>query len=333
MEIRKYESREEGVALRPYDGLDALEVFLKGNCRLSVKSNEGTDHLEPDAKLVLGSRDLVQLGLTIGFGNIDELNRLVRALVMDIEDVDVMIVARDLPSSTLRESHVLNHFPFREITSEYIVSAAGTDNHSRILRNSATGFQLEVAFVLNKNNPGDNSIRPRTLGALIAISKFILKPYESSDTLQPEPLRKDVRDRLNLPDSTLWYVEATPMLLTAANFRDAVRFYVHENLLSEAQFLAGDAGYLGQALVLDHFVTSLVYEVSRALNLQEVPDEQEILDSQVMVWLSKRAGLELSDALLEKAKTQPEYLLALLNAKQAMTKKILKGFKALNEES
>lgn len=268
-------SRSEGVGLRPFSGLQSLEDYIDANVFLQVQSNVGLDDIPAGAWLELEGNDIYRLGLTLKLKSAEKLRDLVSPIVMDISDVDVIVVAIDRSASILRESIVLANLQLKDLRDEVLISHSGIEGPHRVLSNKFSGFRIEIAFVQNKNIPGNNPTKPRSKGALIAKSYWEVKPVLSGDVIQPEELTDESRESLGLTKNAWIYFEAKPALLTATSFGEAMSFHVDKSLLGQFQLLTAESRVLAEMLLYSNAVTQLIYEVSLNLNLGEAPSADE----------------------------------------------------------
>jgi len=322
--------RQEGIALRPYAGLRKLEEHVENECILAVVTNAGPFALKHAQVLGLAKEDLDAIGVKVAFQNVDKLRDLAAPLVMDLTDIDVFIVAKDRPASPLRQTVVVARIPLQELEHEIILNNPGEHATVPPIHNRDSGFIVEMALVLNKNIQGGFSVRPREKGALIAKAIFEVKPVSEGDSFQPEPLTDEVRERFRIPQSSWMYADFTSALLTAETFGEAARFYVHESILADIQYLQGDEGFLAESLLQTQFVTGLIYAVSAALRDEEAPDESEIVESQVFMLFAKRFPAKATAELLTWLKEEPAAVLASWQSKPELSIPLIKAIKNLN---
>jgi hypothetical protein len=299
-------SRSEGVALRPFSGLEALESFLETQVKLKVASNVGEFLLQHRESLGLAAADIERLGLSVSVENVGALHAVVDPLVMDLDDVSLLVVAIDRKTSVLRENVVLLNMPVRELKSETVLTLAGGESPHRILGNKRSGFRLELALVQNRDVAGENAVRPRKKGALIGLASWEVKPVTDGDSIQPEVLTDNARQALGLSKNTWMYFEAKPDLLASTDFENAASFYVDQNLLEQVQVLTGDALTLAEMLLYSSAVTQLIYEYSFALrDVNSDLDQDEFSESQVFRLLRKKFNSKTDSEIIDLVKDEP----------------------------
>jgi hypothetical protein len=324
-------SRSEGVALRPFAGLEVLETFINENVLLEVASNAGKFDVAHRGWLGLTPHDIERLGLTINVQNADSLRKLVDPIVMDLKDVTVFVVAIDRKASVLRENFVLGQFDLSSISNQIQISTAGGDEPHRILSNKRSGFRIEFALVQNKDIPGDNAIRPRKKGALIAKAAWEVKPVSDGDAFQPDELTDEIRENFGLSSDSWVYFDAKPEILTATSFVDAAAFYVDKDLLDQIQLLTGESQTLAEMLVYSSAITHLVYEFSFALRADDATvDPEELSESQMFRLFRKKFKNRTDAEILDLVKDEPGRVVTEFLANQSDYKNLLSALKELN---
>ncbi|MEO0027156.1 MAG: hypothetical protein RL716_487 [Actinomycetota bacterium] len=322
-------SRSEGVALRPFTGVDKIEHKLKHDLTLEIQSNSGANSLSPDEWLFLTKGDISKLGLRLAIVDPDELLRVVDPLVMDLADVEVLVVAYDRPGSPLRETEVIARLPIGDLGESIVLNAPGSVPHSRILNNKQSGFKIEFALVQSRDVEGENSIRPRTRGALISKAVFEVKPVLSGESFQPEPLTESERERLGLGPDVLMYVDPQTTLLSAESFRESARFFVHESILANIQFMTGDVSLLAQSYLLDCFISGFVYSVSNAIASSEDFDSNSFIESSTFRLIANKNKSLSNEALINELTEAPHRIVANWQSDKVTSKAQLLMFKNL----
>lgn len=327
-------SRSEGVALRPFSGLEALESFIDTQVKLQISSNVGEFYLKHREWLGLDGTDIHRLGLTIVVENLGGLHAVVDPLVMDLDDVSVVVVAIDRRASVLRENHVVLQVPLKALLVETVINLAGNEPVHRILGNKRSGFRLEFALVQNRDVPGENAIRPRKKGALIALASWEIKPVTDGDSLQPEELTDEVRDSLGLSKNTWTYFESKPDLLSATDFDSAASFYVDSALLEQIQVLSGDALTVAEMLLYSSAVTQLIYEYSFALRDDTVDlDQDELSESQIFRLLRKKFASKTEGEIVDLVRDEPARAVSEFMANGTDFKNLLGAITSMNGAS
>lgn len=324
-------SRSEGVALRPFAGLEALENFINNHVTLEVISNAGTFDVAHRGWLGLTTHDIERLGMRVRVQSADALRKLVDPLVMELKDVTIFIVAIDRNGSILRENFVVGELNLLDLRDEVQVNAAGSEPVHRILSNKRTGFRLEFALVQNRNIPGENAIRPRKRGALIAKAAWSVKPVSDGDAFQPDELTDDIRTNFGLGKDSWIYFDAKPEILTASTFAEAAALYVDKDLLNQIQLLTGQAQTLAEMLVYSSAITHIVYELSFALKADDAAlDTEELSESQMMRLFRKKLSRLTDLEILDRIKDEPARVVTEFLSNQGDYKNLLDALKELN---
>jgi hypothetical protein len=324
-------SRSEGVALRPFTGLSALEAFLHEQVVLEVTSNVGTDTVPERGSLGLSTHDIEKLGLRIRIQNPAGLRAVVDPVVMDIADVALVLVALDRRGSVLRENHVLAALPLKDVNDSIIISEPGDEAPTRILSNRQSGFRIELALVQMKDIEGDNSIRPRRKGALIALANWEVKPVSDGDMFQPEELTEEVRGNLNLSPNTWTYFDSKPEILSATLFSDAASYYIDKDILDQIQILTGSQRTLAEMLVYSSAITQMIYEFSMALReTAENINQEELSESQIFRILRLKFKTKTDGEIVDLVREEPARAVAEFLANPKDLKKLMTALKEMN---
>lgn len=324
-------SRSEGVALRPFTGLAALETFLHDQVVLEVSSNTGSHTVPERGWLGLAPSDIEKLGLKIRIQNPDGLRAAVDPVVMDLADVGLVLVAMDRKGSVLRENQVLASTPLNEVKEFLSISEPGADAPTRILANRHSGFRIELALVQMRDVEGENSIRPRRKGALIALAHWEVKPVSDGDMFQPEELTEEVRGNLNLSASTWMYFDSKPEILSATMFSDAASYYIDKDILDQIQILTGSQKTLAEMLVYSPAITQMIYEFSLSLReTAENIDQEELGESQIFRILRVKFKTKNDAEIADLVREEPARAVAEFLANPRDLKNLMEALKEMN---
>jgi hypothetical protein len=324
-------SRSEGVALRPFTGLAAVETFFHEQVVLEVSSNTGSHTVPERGWLGLAPSDIEKLGLKIRIQNPDALKAAVDPVVMDLADVGLVLVAMDRKGSVLRENKVLASIPLIELEEFISISEPGADAPTRILANRHSGFRIELALVQMRDVDGENSIRPRRMGALIALAHWEVKPVSDGDMFQPEELTEEIRENLNLSASTWMYFDSKPEILSATLFSDAASYYIDKDILDQIQILTGSQKTLAEMLVYSPAITQMIYEFS--LSLREIGaniDQEELGESQIFRILRVKFKTKNDAEIVDLVREEPARAVAEFLANPRDLKKLMEALKEMN---
>lgn len=328
--------RTEGIALRPFTGLKALDEALTTTVGLVFTTNSGATRLAPGEILSLGADEFDKLGLTLHLTDLEELKRAIDPLVMrDWRDVALFVEAKDRPSSTLKESVVIFSEKIANAPSEIPLNNPGATSPWRPLKNRHTGFEIRVLLVLTEGSEVENPLRPRVKGSILSEVTFVIKPVLGLDVIQPKPLDAQLKSALNLSPETWVYLNPSPDFLEAASFHDALDFYVDKDVLAEIQLLQPGDAEIVQLMLYSNLISGLVTEICRRLNDDGFEElNQDERTSQVIRLVRSKFPDTLSlDLLLDRIKTAPSQVVAEILANPEHSKGLLTRLRTLNGES
>lgn len=329
--MKTLSSRSEGVALRPFTGLAALEAFLHDQVALEVTSNTGNDVVPERGWLGLSPSDIEKLGLKIRIQNPEGLRAVVDPVVMDLADVSLVLVALDRKGSVLRESQVLASIPMNDVMDSISISEPGAEAPTRILANRRTGFRIELALVQMRDVEGENSVRPRRKGALIALAHWEVKPVSNADMFQPEELTEEVRGNLNLSPGTWIYFDSKPEILSATLFSDAASYYIDKDILDQIQILTGSQKTMAEMLVYVPAITQMIYEFSLALReTAENIDQEELEQSQIFRILKIKFKPKTAAEIVDLVREEPARAVAEVLANPKDLRNLMAALKEMN---
>jgi hypothetical protein len=332
--VRTYwEARSEGIALRPYAGLEPLENHLHSQVFLSVRYNEGTQNVGNKKTLELSPKDLVNIGLSISLGSIEQLVTLVNPLVMSPEDVDVLVVAMDRPTGVLKDQVLVYREPLLKCIPEIMIAESGAEKIGRMFGNARAGFKIELAFVHNKDIEGDFSIRPRRKGALLAKAVFEVRPVAIGDSLQPTELTPKVREDNGLGPDVWMFFDPKPGLLDSDSFDDALAFYVDKRVLESAKVVPQPTKTIIEAALLSNAMNSFVHCISNALKEEHLPDMADLQSSQVMRYLAGQFPKISFEDLLNDVREQPQVVAAKMTGNPKIAKKLFSQLETIGDST
>jgi hypothetical protein len=285
-------SRNEGVSLRPFQGSKALESQMRHSIFLNVETASGVFTLEGNHSLTIAPAEMRVAGLFLEIRERPKLESAALQMVMDLEDVDVLIVAIDGPKSPKMSSEVLYRGSLSGLTGIHKLNDKGTVSASEILSNSSGAYSIEVALVHNKEIPSQSGTKPRKNGALLSKQKFDLKPFGVDDMPNPKPMNAELKNTFGLTPKSWIYFKATGALLTAESFEDAFDFYVDKELLDALQVANPEAKTALESLLLTSLLQSLAYEAKEQYSDIASSDERaQVRESAVYRLFASRLKL------------------------------------------
>jgi hypothetical protein len=174
----------------------------------------------------------------------------------------------------------------------------------------------------------------------LSLAVFSVKYFPASISFQPEALTDAERSRLGISKHVITYFEPQAGILTAQRAEESVRYFVHEDVLANVQFLTGETGSLAQSIFLKEFISGIVYATSMALksleetdpaDKEQVPDSDEISESAVMALFKNTFKSIPYLELVEMLKASPEKLVARWSDNPAASKRELLTFQNLTK--
>lgn len=263
-------SRNEGVTLRPFVGLEKLEDYLDNDLKLVFSSNAGTKELTSLAKGLVPPKYISTLGLALRLPSSEagNIQKLVKGIVGDENLASWAIRVSDRSSGVLRESEILTQGLVSELKSELSVNAIGEVNPCSILQNQFTGFKIEFVLFLNTDTKSD-SVSPSRKGTILSAATFEIIPVTDFDAIQPLELTDAVRESYFLPRQAWFFVAFEGDLLETEAFEDSLSFYVEPSVLSSIKKLPDQFKVVGEAVLAATLISQIVFEVSDQLQQQE----------------------------------------------------------------
>jgi hypothetical protein len=300
-------TRVEGVALRPFTGLDALEAFAESQITLEITANSGRFSLLHGDTCTIPANDFASSGISVQIKDPDQLRKLVDPLVMkDWSDVALFIETADRPSSILKEKAVVFKDLLPHCPAEITLSQPGLGPDERILQNKFTGYRISVVLVLATSAEKENPLKPRRKGSILARVEFTVRPGLAGDSIQPKPMDEAKKKQLGIPASAWVFFDPKPAFLESEAFEDALDFYVDKEMLDEIQLLPASESKMSQILLYSSLVSALVAETSRVLNEEEDSAlTAEQLAGQVLQLIKSKFPNRDIELLLDDLRTSP----------------------------
>ena len=335
MAVVNSRSREQGPALRPYKGLEGFEELIENAVVLRSTSFE-------QAEMVVGERysitpsQLLQSGylLKIDLEGID-LKRVAKEASIALDDVDVLVFARDAGASPISETILVKRFPLAELDSE--VSLIKREQQKpRPMLNKFDGFDLQVFLILNKNID-QQPLRPYQNGTILASGSIGLQVSAPVGDLQPTKMTGQVRSDEELNGSSWIYLKSDDDYVDASSLASVLTVYVDEEILKLTSFLPKDVRRLAEYLFTIPALTQVVYEASLELTTSDYDASQfQESGNAILNFLYQKVRLldnDLSrDQFVNDLKSEPARIAAAVTASGDIRKKIANSMKKLMGE-
>ena len=259
-------SREEGAELRPFTGLEVFEDLLAGSHLIASTLYGEVEIIAGGSGQLNGlSVDKVGYRLKLQIGS-SEMANLCHSFGLKVEQIDLVVIARDQKSSTLHEAEILKVLNGSSLSSEVIL-VARDEPRSRLMTNRYTGFEFEAFLILNAD-VSPRPLKPRRKGTILAQTKFAINILDKKSGLKPYPLTAQVREDNELPSGVwLWVEEQSESLLEAVSLKDAFTIYVDEEILNLMSRLSGPARSFALQTIIAPAFAQIVRSISAELSL------------------------------------------------------------------
>lgn len=268
--VKMARSRNEGVQLRPYLGLDAIdEIFA--NFAVVISHERGEFPALFGGQIKVPNKLLGGLGYRIASGpSIKELGKAVTAAGIPTEKVDLIVFARDPGSSPLKETIVLKRSALNEIEEEHSLISRGDQKH-RVMLNKHDGFDLEFQLVLNEALPF-KALRPRLKGTILSRATVAVHTTDVSSGLQPNKLTNAIRQENDLSkDSWIWTNEIDS-LVNSNSLSECLAPYVDDETLRLISLLPEDVRVLAENLFTMPILVQVIMSASKELQQDDLKD-------------------------------------------------------------
>lgn len=261
--------RSEGVALRPFTGLDGLEEILLSNVRLKITTAEKTDTIAPGDAYAFDKEELLRCGLMLEVIDPDRVLKMASPLVQSDADVDYVVIAEDGVRSGLRGIQVVAQGSLRDLPKSLEIAKAKEVNSGLVLGHPHTSRSLSVYVVHNKNIWTTSATAPRKKGAILGKISFDLLVQPANEALQPLKLDDENRTDFGISKNTWFYFQPLDEIMECETLQGAFNFYVDEEMLN---FYSGAVKEHRQFFELQLFslvLTNLIQIVSKRIRQEE----------------------------------------------------------------
>jgi hypothetical protein len=264
-----------------------------------------------------------------------DLKRVAKEASIALDDVDVLVFARDAGASPISETILVKRFPFAELDSE--VSLIKRDQQKpRPMLNKFDGFDLQVFFILNKNID-QQPLRPYQHGTILASGAIGLQVSAPVGDLQPTKMTGQVRSDEELDSSSWIYLKSDDDYVDASSLASVLTVYVDEEILKLTSFLPRDVRRLAEYLFTIPALTQVVYEASLELSTSDFdPSQFQESGNAILNFLYQKVRLLDNDLSREQfvndLKSEPARIAAAVTASGDIRKKIANSMKKLMGE-
>ena len=268
--VKQARPRNEGVQLRPFVGLDAIdEIFTTST--VIVSHDRGEYPAFFGGRIKVPHKLLGGLGYRIAFGSsIPAIAKAVTAAGIPTEKVDLIVLARDPGLSPLKETVVLKRTALDGIEDECSLILRGDKKH-RVMLNKHDGFDLEFQLVLNDALPY-KALRPRLKGTILTRATVAVLTTDVASGLQPNKLTNAIRQENELAkDSWLWTNEIDS-LVNSNSLSECLAPYVDDETLRLISLLPEDVRVLAEHLFTVPILVQVIMSASKELQQDDLLD-------------------------------------------------------------
>lgn len=320
--------RNEGRVLRPFRGLEGIDDLVAG-AHVLVNTVRGPGAYRLNQPFKCPGRLLASAEIKVDIrATQSELLAAVERLGVPAEAVSLVVMARDLGVSPLKETVVLSVTPLTALDRPVEVCTSGDTERARPLRNRHDGFSLVIQFVLDRDLPA-KPLTPHLKGTILSGGTWDAISTDARSGIQPQPLTQEVRNRHLLPAAVWFFVEKIDSYLEAPNLREAFTVYVEEQYLRNLAFLPTEPRRLAEHLFIVPALVSVVSETAR--ELQSLPDDGTLPDrsgSAVLEFLHQKTARVSADRMsfedfVDMLKTEPGRVVGMITGTNDIRKKLL----------
>jgi len=265
--------REEGVALRPFSGVDALERTLQETVHLKVTTGVTNATISHSQAFAFEKDELLHCGLHIVLNDVEKITKAATPLVQNDGDIDWVVLAEDGVRAAVRGSQIVKTGAIGELTAEIEVARAEEPNSGLVLGHPHASRTIKFLLVHNKSIDTTSSTKPRTKGAILGAVTFDLLIQPAEETLQPIPLTDELRKEFNI-DQSSWFFFKTEAedMLDSETLDGAFQFYVDDEMLRKYSGAARSIRESFQWTLFGLVVTNLILTIHPLLKSEEAAD-------------------------------------------------------------
>jgi hypothetical protein len=268
-------TRNEGIALRPFEGVAGLNKSLESTVSIRISTGETTENLRSGDIYSLSSDELLVCGLSIISEDYDGLLASTRPMVMDDKDVDFLVIAHDHPRAAIRGSQVLLRGKLSDLKGELVISTRGEPNEGVVLGHARAGKKISVYLIHNKDVPTTSGLKARSNGAILGSVSVDLVIHSATDSIKPKKMDQEQKTDWGLPQASWFYFRALDGFLSSSDFNNALEVYLDDEVY-DLLSTANDS-------VLKMFEINLFSLVTNSIVLEAIKGlEAEDLDSDIL---------------------------------------------------
>jgi len=325
-------TRNEGVRLRPFVGLDVLQSTIDEFSFLRIQTEAKTEEIQSIYPIEVFPKNVPTAGLTWVFKG--ELRKLLSALTpAKLSPRDVVIVVRisDRRVGILRESELIIELPLEDFSGSLDIRSLRGDLLSRVLGNQWTGFRLDVLLILGEDRSVSH-LHPWMRGTILAQDSFEIVPVAEWDSIQPIELTTDLRQTLKL-NSNIWcHVEFNEDFFESQELSESLVFYVDKEILASIKALPENLSLTGQAVLASALLPQVVYKASLELNRLDENFSWDGSSGVILRFLHRSYGSnKKSQEFINLLKDSPDKVASTLLANHNLGSRLRTMFNSISE--
>ena len=258
--------RNEGIALRPFSGVDHLEGVLAENFRVVVTASGKKEEILAGDSYFFDKEELLRCGLDIELTNVDAIKSAAAPLCQSDDDADWVVIAQDGVRSAIRGSQVLASGPISDIPASIQLAKPVERNEGTVMGHPHAARTVSLSLVYNKSIPTQVSTKPRIKGAILASASVSLAVQPSNEALKPKHLTESLKSEWKLSAQTWFHFKAQSDLLECESLEEAFKFYVDKEILDAYPGASKEYRQLFELQLFSLVITQVVTSVHKALS-------------------------------------------------------------------
>lgn len=306
------EKRQAGNLLRPFLYADEAAESLESSATLCIATSIGEHEINSSTAYLIDSSELLGVGITLRFNSLENLTASALKMVNDIEDVSLVVLARDGARTPLRGSEVVWSSPLALLSQEVVLFTLGNRDDRGVVFGHPHGDKyIDIVMVRNHAAQLLSPLKPRMKGAILAKATFNIQRSTSFDPVKPFELTDQVRQEEGLSKDTWYFFRSEASFLTSLSFSGAFKLFIDKEIL-DATRVSVEKGF---KLAVDYMITnqfrqSLVQEALTKINDVDDDELKDLLEQRgaVVMWLGEQLGNDWPEKLSKPDEATAEVL-------------------------
>jgi hypothetical protein len=325
-------TRNEGIRLRPFLGVNEIQEAFEDSIKLVVKTGLKTFTLSNRDKLPVNPNQVQNLGLKLIFPEDQgDLKAGFIAAKLKLDEINFVLRIRDRNTGVLRESQIVANLPYAALSQEYLIAEYEAPRPTHIAMNRYTGFQLEAFLVLGSDKE-PSPLAPWLTGTILGQAQFDFTTVPEFDSIQPIELTDEIRENLGLIRGVWAHVEFSEDFLEADQLEGSLTFYVDKEVLSLIKAQRKDLALAGQSLLMGLLVPQIVMKSALELTGNEVFENWDGETGVLLRYLQKAYESQPDPAKFIKIlKEEPEKVISVILSRKDLKPRLTKLFNKIVE--